>query len=313
LTFLAAATAVAGIYSILSDLFLRDRSRLNERLEREFRSKQREDAKKSALFRDLDAIRKLAAEGEEIRPSLSQRFAALVEQSGLTLTPQRLLLIMALGGLVLAAPLGLIWQSIPLALSGLAVGLAVPFCVVLWKRHQRIEKMTSQLPDTFDLMARVIRAGQTMSQAMQAVADEFDPPIANEFAICYEQMNLGLPLDVSLRDLARRTGLLEVKIFVLGVLIQQQTGGNLAELLEKLAKVIRDRFRIRAKVRALTAEGRFQAIVLLALPPVLLALILLINRRYGMVIFDHPNILVAMLISEFLGALWIRKIVNFDF
>jgi tight adherence protein B len=100
---------------------------------------------------------------------------------------------------------------------------------------------------------------------------------------------------------------------VLGVLIQQQTGGNLAELLEKLAKVIRDRFRIRAKVRALTAEGRFQAIVLLALPPVLLALILLINRRYGMVIFDHPNILVAMLISEFLGALWIRKIVNFDF
>ena len=140
-------------------------------------------------------------------------------------------------------------------------------CVyVQLKRKARLEKLLSQLPDAFDLMARVIRAGQTMSQALQAVADEFDQPIAAEFAYCYEQQNLGLPPEVAFRDLARRTGLLEIKIFVLALLVQQQTGGNLAELLDKLADVVRERFRIRGKIKALTAEGRMQALVLLVLP-----------------------------------------------
>src|SRR5262249_57164429 len=122
------------------------------------------------------------------------------------------------------------------------------------------------LPDAFDLMARVIRAGQTMSQAIQSVADEFDQPLAGEFAYCYEQQNLGLSPEVALRDLARRTGLVEVKIFVLAMLVQQQTGGNLAELLDKLSGVVRERFRVPGKIKALTAEGRMQATVLLVLP-----------------------------------------------
>jgi tight adherence protein B len=173
--------------------------------------------------------------------------------------------------------------------------------------------MMAQLPDAFDLMARVIRAGQTMSQALQAVADEFDPPIAAEFAYCYEQQNLGLSPEVALRDLARRTGLLEIRIFVLALLVQQQTGGNLAELLDRLAAVIRERARIRGKIRALTAEGRFQALVLLAMPPGLFLIILLLNRSYGQVLLEHANLLIGMLIAEGLGALWIRRIVNFDF
>src|SRR5215831_2903505 len=111
-----------------------------------------------------------------------------------------------------------------------------------------------------------------MSQALQAVADEFDTPISTEFAYCYEQQNLGLSPEVAMRDLARRTGLLEIKIFVLALLVQQQTGGNLAELLEKLADIVRERFRMRAKIKALTAEGRLQAIILLALVPLLFLL-----------------------------------------
>ena len=105
-------------------------------------------------------------------------------------------------------------------------------------------------------MGRVVRAGQTISQALQAVADEFPPPIAAEFAYCYEQQNLGLSPESALRDLARRTGLLEIKIFVLALLVQQQTGGNLAELLDKLSGIIRERFRIRGQIKTLTAEGR---------------------------------------------------------
>src|SRR5262249_49779119 len=161
-------------------------------------------------------------------------------------------------------------------------------------------------------MARVIRAGQTMPQAMQAVADEFDQPLSAEFAYCFEQQNLGLSPEVSLRDLARRTGLLEGKIFVLALVVQQQSGGSLAELLERLASIIRDRFRIKGKIKALTAEGRMQAMVLLLLPLIMMVLLAAVNRAYMQTLFDHPGLLLIMFVAEGLGALWIRKIVNFD-
>jgi tight adherence protein B len=106
---------------------------------------------------------------------------------------------------------------------------------------------------------------------------------------------------------------LEIKIFILAMLVQQQSGGNLAELLDKLAHVVRERFRVRGKIRVLTAEGRIQAAVLLALPPLLLLIILLLNPRYGQVLIDHPMLLYITFGFEALGALWIRKIVNFDF
>ncbi len=105
-----------------------------------------------------------------------------------------------------------------------------------------------------------------MAQALQAVADEFAPPIAGEFAYCYEQQNLGLSPETAMRELARRTGLLEVKIFVTAVLVQQQTGGNLAEMLDKLSSIIRERYQLRGKIKTLTAEGRIQGIILLGLP-----------------------------------------------
>jgi len=162
-------------------------------------------------------------------------------------------------------------------------------------------------------MARVVRAGQTVSQAIQAVTDEFDAPVSAEFSYCYEQQNLGLSPEVAYRDLARRTGLLEIKIFVMAMIVQQQSGGNLADLLDRLSAVVRDRFRLRGKIKTLTAEGRMQAGVLLALPPAMLGAMMVLNRAYGQVLLDHPNLLIGAFVSEALGALWIRKIINFDF
>jgi tight adherence protein B len=311
LTFLAVALLVVGVYSILSDLFLRDRSQVSKRVDEEFRKLQRERAKKSALFRDQQAL--VAAYEEEVGFNPRLWFEALIEQSGLSLSPRRVLLVMICMGASIGILAGLLRQS--LMSGGIAglIGASVPLLYVAYKRKVRLAKLMAQLPDAFDLMARVIRAGHTISQAIQAVSDEFDPPIAAEFSYCYEQQNLGLPPEVSLRDLARRTGLLEVKIFVLALLVQQQTGGNLAEILDNLASVIRDRFRIRSKIRALTAEGRFQAIILLGLPPFMFLLILFINHEYGQVLLQHPSLLVALFVSELFGALWIRRIVNFDF
>jgi tight adherence protein B len=313
LVFLAVVLAVVGAYSILSDVFLRDRARVSKRVDEEFRKRQRERARRSTLFKDRGGPTPELAGEEEARPGLRQWFETTIEQSGLSLTPRRLLLIMAGAGVVVGLLATLLTWNILVGAPAALVGAAAPFLYVSLKRTARLNKLTAQLPDAFDLMARVIRAGQTISQALQAIADEFEAPLAGEFAYCHEQQNLGLPPEVALRDLARRTGLLEVKIFVLALLVQQQTGGNLAELLEKLAAVIRSRFRMRGKVQALTAEGRMQGVVLLALPPGVFGLFLLVNANYALVLFAHPWLLVGIGVSELLGALWIRKIVNFDF
>src|SRR5262249_55518961 len=190
---------------------------------------------------------------------------------------------------------------------------AAPLLYAQQKRNARLERLLGQLPDAFDLMGRVVRSGQTMAQALQAVADEFPQPIAGEFNYCYEQQNLGLPTETAMRELATRTGLLEVKIFVLALLVQQQTGGNLAEMLDKLAEVIRDRQRVRGQIRSLTAEGRLQAAILLGLPPAMFLLMLTTNPDYASVLLQYPALLGTTLACEALGALWIRKIVNFDF
>jgi tight adherence protein B len=313
LTFVAGTLVVMAAYSIISDVYLRDRSRVGQRVDDALRKRQRDRVRQSGLFKNLGELPADFGAADEADPTLKQRFSAMLEQSGLDLSPQKLFLYMAGtagigGGLAVILSTGLIG----IIVAALA-GASLPFLYVWFKRKRRMDKMMGQLPDAFDLMGRVIRAGQTMSQALQAVADEFDAPISVEFAYCYEQQNLGLAPELALRDLARRTGLLEVKIFVLALLIQQQAGGNLAELLDKLAAIIRERFRIRGKIQALTAEGRIQALVLLALPPGMFFLILFLNPAYEQVLLDNPVILIVTLVSMAIGAFWIRKIVNFDF
>lgn len=313
LGFAAAVTAVLGIYSIMSDLFLRDRARINRRLDEEFRGRQKERAQRSLLFKESSTFTLDAADDAARESGWNERLELLIEQSGLEIPLRRLFLFMVLSGFVVGLVGFVVSRGSYFAWLLFFLGAYVPLGVVQYRRSARLNKLLSQLSDAFDLMARCIRAGQTMSQSMQAVADEFDPPISHEFSLCFEQMNLGLAPEMAMRDLARRTGLLEIQIFVLAMLIQTQTGGNLAELLEKLAAMIRERFRIKGKISALTAEGRLQAAILLALPPLMFGLILVINRGYGSILLEHPMLLVGMAVCEGLGFLWIRRIVNFDF
>lgn len=310
---LAAVMAVWGAYSIFSDLFWRDRSRVSARVDAEFRNRQRERAQRSMLFKDLGQVNIESAEDFAKTESWREWLDLIIEQSGLEISSRRLLVIMAaVGGfssvLVLLLPIHV--------LTVIPIALATAFCplgYVLYKRRQRMARLLAQLADAFELMSRCIRAGQTMSQSLQAVVDGFDAPIASEFSMCFEQMNLGLPPEIAMRDLARRTGLLEIKVFVLAMLIQSQTGGNLAEMLEKMGSIVRDRFRIKSKISALTAEGRLQALVLLALPPVLFLIFFAVNPAYAGLLLGSPGLLIGMVVLEILGALWIRKIVNFDY
>ena len=190
---------------------------------------------------------------------------------------------------------------------------ALPWFYVLYARHQRLERLLAQLPDAFELMSRVLRAGQTMSQAMQLVANEFSPPLSLEFFHCHEQMNLGLSPEAALQDLARRTGLLEIKIFAVAVLVQRQTGGNLSELFDKMSTVVRERFRIRGMIKSLTAQGRMQAAILLSLPPAMFVLLMLIKPDYELTLLEYPLLVVTALGMMGVGALWVNRIVHFDF
>jgi tight adherence protein B len=313
LTFLATAMGILGVCSFVADLFLRDRSRVLRRVDEEFRERQRESVRRSRLFTDPRQTFAEAEAHEEAGLGFPERLTAMVEQSGLNLTVNGLIMLMAAAGIGFGALAVVIRGNVVIGWLATLVGAGIPFLYVYFKWKKRIEKLLRQLPDAFDLMARAVRAGHTVPQSMQAVADEFEPPIAAEFTYCYEQQNLGLSPEMALRDLARRCGLLEIKILVLALLVQQQTGGNLAQLLDDSAAVVRDRLIIRAKVKALTGEGRLQAIVLLALPFFLFFVILLLQPNYAKQLFHYPILLTGTFASMLLGTLWIRKIVNFDF
>jgi tight adherence protein B len=234
-----------------------------------------------------------------------------VAQAGLRITAGQLLLITAGLGLALGAAGA--WLRGPLTgLLGAAGGAAAPLLAVHARRNARREKFQAQLPNAFDLMARVLRAGQSVPAALQAVADSLSGPVATEFGDCQKRQSLGLRPEVTFQELAERTGILEVRIFVMALLIQRQVGGNLAEVLERLAGLVRERQRLRLRVRSLTAEGRLQGLTLLVLPFVLFGALLFVNRSYAEVLFDHVGLLAATGAWMGVGVLWIRRIVNFE-
>jgi tight adherence protein B len=311
MTFTAILLAAFSIYSVVSDVFLRDRTRISQRVDERFRLRQRERAEKSILFKDLGQFAAEVAEAGA-KPSFRQRLEDMIEQSGLDVTSKKLLTISAGSGIITGLIFGVFYGPIVGALVA-AGAFPIPILRVWLKKKARLDKLRTQLPDAFDLMARVIRAGQTMNQAMLAVVDEFPMPISAEFNLCYEQQNLGLSPDDAYQDLSRRTDLVEVKIFVMASMVQRQTGGNLAELLEKLSVMLRDRFRIQGVVKSLTAEGRMQAVLLMALPPVMFFMMFALNPAYMRQLLVYPKVLAGTLFIEMLGGIWIRKIVNFDF
>jgi tight adherence protein B len=325
LIFLAASLGLAAGYSIWSDLARRDQSRAIARVGDEFRKPSAAvPAPQSRLFKNLSTMSPDLPAGPSAAPpvdvpiagpeaaGLRARFEAMVAQSGLRVSPRHVLLAAGAAALVLGT-VGGIAQGFLLCAAGFAAGAAAPCAYVALRRKARRDKFLRQLPDAFDLMARVMRAGHSVPQAFQSVADTFEQPIAGEFASCSEQQNLGLLPEVAYRDLAQRTGILEMKIFVMAMLIQRQTGGNLSEVLERLATLVRERVRMGSRIRALTAEGRLQAAVLLVLPFVMFGVMRVVNRRYADMLLEHPPLIGGMLAAMALGALWIRKIINFDY
>lgn len=323
LIFITVTLGVGATVQLLSGLLFRGASPVRRRLAEEFG--QGRQAPRGPLFTRLDQLSVDPLTGgmsdlgmAELQPpptrgdwGLAYRLHEMLEQANLKWTVPQLLLVC--GGLGLGLGALATWLAGPFVGGPVALaGTAAPFVGVHLRRTARQQLFLSQLPPAFELMARVLRSGHSVPQALQAVVDSAEQPIAGELADCQKQLNLGLRPEVSFQELARRSGLVEMRIFVMALLIQRQVGGNLSDVLERLAMLVRARLRLRDQVRTLTAEGRLQGLTLLVLPFVMFGAMLFVNRPYALSLFEHVPLLVATGVAMLVGVVWIRKIVNFE-
>ena len=189
---------------------------------------------------------------------------------------------------------------------------AMPLMYVVWRRGRRFKKFAKQLPDSMALIARALRSGHSLASAIKLIVDEMQDPIAKEFNIAYEEQNLGIALEQSLKNVYTRMPNLDFKFFATAVAIQRQSGGDLAEILDKIAHIIRERFKIMGQVQALTGEGRISGIVLMALPVALFFAVWRMNPSYVMLLFTDPlgrQMVAVAIVLQLLGAFTIKKII----
>lgn len=189
----------------------------------------------------------------------------------------------------------------------------LPLFWLLQKRKRRINRFNQQLPEALELLSRSLRAGHSLAAGFGLIASEMQAPIGTEFARSFEEQNLGITLDEALEGMTERVPNMDLRFFATAVMLQRQTGGDLAEILDKIGHLIRDRFKLAGAIQALTGEGRLSGIVLLGLPPTLYVVMLYLNNDYAMVLMRDETGRMLMgiaLVMQFLGALVIRKIIN---
>jgi tight adherence protein B len=247
---------------------------------------------------------------------LGPKMQLLLEQAGLRWSPARLvhLSIVAFGaGFVF----GWVILPIPMAFDFL-VGLAfapAPFVYVFYQRKSRLKKFEAIFPETLEFISRSMRAGHAFSVSLEMIYREFAEPVSGEFRRTFEEANLGLPIEVALQGLAKRVPSLDVHFFVSAVLLQKRTGGNLAEILDKLAYVIRERFKLRGRIRAVSAHGKMTATTLSCIPLAVAVLMFYTNPEYVKFFFTDEvgNIMLAVGIGlQVIGYLVMKKIVNIE-
>lgn len=249
---------------------------------------------------------------EKMLPSLPS-LTTLFQQADFKMQPGQFwtfTLVLALIGAVIPIAAGLtIWVA---PFVGMALA-SMPFLYVLFLRGKRMKKFGEQLSESLELIARALRAGHSLAAAMQNVSTEMPNPIAQEFGRVYEEQNLGISLEQAMRNLAVRVPNLDLKFFVTAVIIQRTTGGDLAEILDKIGYLIRERYKLLGMVKALTAEGRLSGVVLIALPFGLFVMLLRMNYEYVSALWLDPRgrLMSAIgILMMIVGALVIRKIVN---
>jgi tight adherence protein B len=243
------------------------------------------------------------------------RLGLLIEQSGVKTTGSAIVII-SIGLAVGLGFLTYVFVSQPVAALIVApLGAFVPFGYLKHKRSARLKKFEEQFPEALDVLSRAIRAGHAFQTALGMVADEMPAPVGPEMKKTFDQQNYGLPLKEALNDLAERINIIDVRFFVTAVLIQRNTGGNLSEILDNLAHVVRERFKILRQVRVHTAHGRFTSYVLLSLPAFLAVALSFINPEHMQPMFRErmgQMMLMGAMVLQGLGYLWIKQVIKIE-
>jgi tight adherence protein B len=288
------------------------------------------------LDRRLKAVSFTDSSGEKVESSVLQKIAEgpmplvdkfvkesrqakgltrLIEQSGVQITPSGLMLVTLISAAVVGFVTAVFVTRPYAAPLAACIGALLPIGFIMNRRTRRLNRFEEQFPEALDLLSRAVRAGHAFQTAMGMVADELSEPVGPEFKKAFDRQNFGLPLRDALNEMAERIGNLDVRFFVTAVLIQRETGGNLAEILDNLAYVVRERFKIRRQVRVHTAHGRFTAWVLLSLPAALAVALTVINPDHMALLFhEHMGqmMILGAIVMQTVGYFWIRKVIKIE-
>lgn len=244
---------------------------------------------------------------------IATRLKRMLDQADLHITVSRLLMFATMGGILgglAAAELTASWLiTIPVFM----IAFSVPFIHVWWQRKKRFDAFLEHLPDALELMSRALSAGHAFSESLHMVSAEMPEPIATEFRKTYEEQNLGLSLKLALENLTQRIPLLDLRLCVTAILVQRETGGNLAEILEKVAYTIRERFRIMGDLKTLTTSSRMSAWLLCGLPIFVAVVVTGMNPEYMSILWKDPRGHVLIAVAVFMqvtGMLIVRKILR---
>jgi tight adherence protein B len=272
-----------------------------------------------ALLRDemlsrIPAFDMLLRKSERI-----SRFQHLLDQAGLSARAGNMLILSVLsmlaggaGGYLLTESFAFRETLLFTVASG-ALGAIIPYSYASRQRNRRFQKFEEEFPEAIDTLARAVRAGHAFTMAVEILCNELAEPVATEFRKLYEEQKYGMPVRDALLNLTKRMPLMDVKFFVTAVMLQRETGGNLAEILDNLSYMIRERFKILRQVRVYTAQGRLTMMLLMALPPVIVVTMLILNPSFIRPLFDDPlgHVLLAAGISlQTIGYFVIRRIIQ---
>jgi tight adherence protein B len=248
-----------------------------------------------------------------VRVQTALHLKRVLDQADLHITVTRLLMLALMAGLLAALAASVLTISTLLMAAAALAAFAVPFAHVFYKRRQRLNAFLEALPDTLELMSRALSAGHAFAEALHMVSTEMPEPIATEFRKTYEEQNLGLSLKLALENMAERVPLLDLRLCITAIMIQRETGGNLAEILEKVAHTIRERFRILEDLKTLTTSSRLSAWILCGIPIFVALAVTAINPEYMSVLWNDPrghNLLLAASFMQLSGMLIVRKILK---
>jgi len=270
----------------------------------------------TSLLKDLDLGKPTGLKRLFSSLKFSEHAGELIQQAGLNWSPTRLLSAMGLlvvPGVILGALFPFLMNGPITAITlGLLFG-ATPYMIVRKKRTKRLEALEEQFPEALDFLSRSMRAGHAFSMSLEMVGEELADPLGQEFRALFNEQNLGAPMDVALHNFNVRVPLLDARFFTSSVMLQKQTGGNLSEILSRLAYVIRERFRLKGQVKAASAHGRFTATILTLLPVGTMVCMLVVAPGYlqGMASDSDGKWLIGgAIFAQILGNFFIKKIIN---